>query len=146
MPKRKPRRSRPTVPQPDLRQVGGRVAEIVVTEAIRGVAVCLNTARRNQLESSVNSWARRAGFSAPSAEEVPAGKYGTGPTLVIAVDFPDLASADAAWAQINGFDPTWILDGSMIQQFTAREDGETVNETIVHHKYEWRNGQRIQVV
>ncbi len=122
------------------------MAEIIVTERIRGIAVCTTTQRRTQLMNAAANWTQRQGSDLTTAEAVPAGKYGAGPTAVLACDFPDRAGADAAWADIDGFNPTFLLDGSFVQQHTAREDGETVNETIVHHRIEWHNGQKIVVV
>lgn len=119
------------------------MAEIIVTERIRGIAVCTTTQRRNQLMNAAANWVRKDGSDMVQAEAVPAGKYGEGPTAVLAVDFPDRASADAAWADIDGFDPSFLLEGSFVQQHTAREDGETVNETIVHHRIRWVNGQKV---
>lgn len=120
------------------------MAVIVVTERIRGTAVCTTTQRRTQLMNAAANWVRRGdALDMPQADAVPAGKYGAGPTAVLAVDFPDRASADAAWADIDAFNPTFLLDGSSVQQHTAREDGVSVNETTVHHRVVWRNGQRI---
>lgn len=116
---------------------------IVVTDRIRGVAVCDNTNHRNQLETRAVTWARNIGSSSiPQTQRVAAGKYGAGPSLVIGVDFPDAATADAAWADIDAFDPTFLLEGSMVMRYQAREDGETVNETITLHRYEWPGGVR----
>lgn len=123
------------------------MATLIVTERIRGVAVCTNTQRRNLLETRALAWARNVGTSdIPQTNRVPAGKYGAGPTLTIQCDFPDAATADAAWADIETFDPSFLLEGSFVMRYTAREDGETVNETIILHRYEWPGGVRTVVV
>ena len=115
---------------------------VSVSEGIRGVAVCLNNTRRNQLEAAAATWTRRQGFDAPTTERV-SDKYGPGPNLVIACDFPTKADADTAWATLANFDPTFILDGSWVQQYTDLNDG---TPATIHHRFEWRNGQRITVV
>lgn len=123
------------------------MAAVVVTERFRGVAVCTNTTRRNALETRAALWAAKEGASAPpTTQRVNAGKYGAGPTLLIGINFPDRATADAAWADIDGFDPTFLLEGTMLMQYTAREDGETVNETITIHRDEWPGGVRTVIV
>lgn len=123
------------------------MATLVVTERIRGVAVCTTTARRDQLENRATTWARQVQASEPPAtQRVAAGKYGAGPTLLIGVNFPDAATADAAWADIDAVDPSFLLEGSMVMRYQAREDGETVNETIVLHEYAWPGGVRTVIV
>lgn len=122
------------------------MATVIVTERIRGVAVCTTVQRRTQLMDAAATWARKAGSDMQQAEAIPAGKYGAGPTALLAVDFPDRASANAAWLDIDGFNPSFLLAGSFVQQHTAREDGESVNETIVIHRIEWPGGVKTVIV
>lgn len=123
------------------------MATLVVTERMRGVAVCTTTQRRDTVEAKAATWAQKAGTSGiPQTQRVAEGKYGAGPTLLLQVDFPDRATADAAWADIVAVDPTWLLEGSMVMQYTAREDGESVNETIIIHRDEWPGGVRTVIV
>lgn len=123
------------------------MATLIVTERIRGVAVCTNATQRNAVEARALNWARNAGSSGiPQTQRVAAGKYGAGPSLVIGVDFPDAATADAAWDDLASVDPAFLLEGSMVMRYTAREDGETINETIILHRYEWPGGVRTVIV
>lgn len=110
---------------------------LVVTERIRGVAVCTTTQRRNQLVNAADNWAGRAAAGPPTTALYPAGKYGAGPSAMIMVYFDNATNADAAWADLEAFSPTFLLAGSYVERYTSREDGETVNETIVLHRYDW---------
>lgn len=116
----------------------------MITEQIRGVAICTTAQRRNQLTNFVLNWARREGFDTPSAENaVPDGKYGPGFGLIISVDFPDLATADTAWLDVVNFNPSFILDHSYIQQITDLNDG---TPATIRHRFDWINGQRVTTV
>ena len=111
---------------------------LVVTERIRGVAVCTTTQRRTQLVNAANNWSRQQGAGSPPETGLyPAGKYGAGPSAMLIVYFPDAATADSAWADLEAFSPAFLLAGSYVERYQAREDGETINETIVLHRYDW---------
>jgi hypothetical protein len=114
----------------------------ITTEQIRGNLVFTTNQRRTQAENFIGNWARREGFTAPAFEEVN-DKYGPGPNLVVAMDFPTKADADAAWAQIDGFNPSFIVNGSMIQQITDLNDG---TPATIRHRFRWVNGGRITEV
>lgn len=123
------------------------MAVLVVTERMRGIAVCTNTTRRNTLETLALNWARKAGATdIPQTQRVNTGKYGAGPTLLIECDFPDAATADAAWNDVDGVNPGFLLEGSMVMRYQAREDGETINDTIVLHRIEWPGGVKTVIV
>lgn len=105
--------------------------EVVFGQLVFQNAQRLNTTR-NMIE---NRLLNKPTFRdvAPTLFEVPAGKYGAGPTLVATLRMADRADADAIWtdaASIFG----QLMDGSVLMQSSVEFDATegTGTTTVVH--------------
>jgi hypothetical protein len=113
---------------------------LVVTEQIVAYLVCDTEQRRNQVSNVIGAYLDRqkAGARDFVLFDVPPGKYGTGPTLVVSAPFLSRTDADNAWADLSGVNPTWLIAGSIAEQFTSTEDIEqNLNETVYIHRLHW---------
>jgi len=113
---------------------------LVITEQITGVLVCATEQRRNQVRSVIGAYLSRpkAGTRDFVLTDAPAGKYGAGPALVVSAPFVSRQDADDAWTDLAAVNTTWLIEGSVAQQFTSTEDPEVgINETVYHHRKHW---------
>lgn len=100
-----------------------------------GQMVFNNQNTLNQARTVIESRMSRPRFNdvEPTIFEVPAGKYGAGPTLVVTLRMVDIADADQLWsdasARFNVLQP-----GSVMQQSTVTQDNSTGagSTTVIH--------------
>jgi hypothetical protein len=113
---------------------------LLVTEQITAYLVCSSTQRRNQIRNVITAYLSKpkAGARDFVLFDVPPGKYGAGPTLVVSTPFVSRVDADTAWADLEAINSTWLIEGSRADQFTSREDPDiSLNETIYIHRKHW---------
>lgn len=105
-------------------------------EVVFGQMVFANQAQANQAESAITSFLNRARFRDEVAQilQVPAGKYGAGPTLVVTIRSTSRADADAIWAAGESRFGT-LQSGSQLIQSSVTFDSELGTQTVtVIHK------------
>lgn len=102
-----------------------------------GQLVFQNAQRLNQARNAIeNRLLNKPTFRdvQPTLFEVPAGKYGAGPTLVATLRMSDVADADGIWALVPSFVDN-LQDGSMLMQSSVTFDAmEGTSLTTVIHR------------
>lgn len=100
-------------------------------EAVFGQLVFQNNTTRNQARTTIERYVARNNYSEPNITDVPAGKYGAGPSMVVTLRLASRADANEVWADITAatgsLRPTSIMRQSSVQ-FDATEGTQTVTE------------------
>lgn len=97
-----------------------------------GQLVFATTQRRNQARTVITNYASRNQYTPPTITDIPAGKYGAGPSLMVTMRLANRVDADEVWADVTGnvlsnLQPTSRLWQSSVV-FDAVEGTQTVTE------------------
>jgi hypothetical protein len=105
-------------------------------EAIFGQLVFSTAAQRTNARTRIQSYADRQRFRGEDIVlvDVPAGKYGAGPSLSVTWRLVNRADVDAVWADLSANAFSFLLDGSQITQTSVVQDPQagTSTATLIH--------------
>lgn len=99
-------------------------------EAVFGQLVFQNTSARTTARNVITKYVARQQFDEPTIQDVPAGKYGAGPALLVTLRLAARADADEVWADITGNVLSVLRPTSIIRQSSVTFDAEEGTQTV----------------
>lgn len=102
-------------------------------EVVFGQLVFQTTNARNTARAVIQNYASRNQYDTPTITDVPAGKYGAGPALLVTMRLQNRSDADDVWADVTAANRLTALRAtSQLRQssvqFDATEGTQTVTE------------------
>ena len=126
----------PQTPTPPV--VNAAPAAVESFELVQGQLVFSTAGQRSTARTRITQLLNKRTFRDvdPTLIDVPAGKYGAGPTLVVTLQMADRADADAIWSRVDTESLQFLLNGSQILQSSVSFDAVTGEQTVtlVHQR------------